>query len=98
VKAPLGTNKICVVILCTIDPWHYFHNLMSIGEAVDGVSEDNMMVAIGTVTEAAREETRVAVAGERSTRPHITGSRFPSLPIELLTEFRFCLCVHDPPT
>ena len=63
-KAPLGTNKICVVILCTIDPWHYFHNLMSIGEAVDGVSEDNMMVAIGTVTEAAREETRVAVGNE----------------------------------
>ena len=63
-KAPLGTNKICVVILCTIDPWHYFHNLMSIGEAVDGVSEDNMMVGIGTVTQAAREETRVAVGNE----------------------------------
>ena len=78
-KAPLGTNKICVVILCTIDPWHYFHNLMSIGEAVDGVSEDNMMVAIGTVTEAAREETRVAVGNEA---PDLT-SRGPS--------FRLCL-------
>ena len=79
VKAPLGTNKICVVILCTIDPWHYFHNLMSIGEAVDGVSEDNMMVAIGTVMEVAREETRVVVGNEA---PDLT-SRGPG--------FRLCL-------
>jgi len=52
---------------------------MSIGEAVDGVSEDNMMVAIGTVTETAREETRVAVGNEA---PDLT-SRGPG--------FRLCL-------
>ena len=78
-KAPLGTNKICVVILCTIDPWHCFHNLMSICEAVDSVSEDNMMVAIGTVMEVAREETRVVVGNEA---PDLT-SRGPG--------FRLCL-------